>query len=239
MIRSFLVVLLSLVSPACGSPSAPEGSLRVLFIGNSLTAYNNLPAMVAALGRLGGPTVQVASALMDGSSLEDHWQSGPARTRVAEGWDFVVMQQGPSSLAESAVHLRTWAMEWATVIRAAGGEPALFAVWPDESRASFFPDVSANYRAAAEAVDGRFLPAGDAWLAAWAEDAGLGLYGPDRFHPSPLGSLLAALTIYAGLTGYMPELPARFEVGDSDLALSEPLRGLLVRAATAALGGAP
>ena len=43
---------------------------------------------------------------------------------------------------------------------------------------------------------GLLLPAGDAWRAAWAADARLPLYGPDGFHPSPMGTYLAALVIY-------------------------------------------
>jgi hypothetical protein len=51
-------------------------------------------------------------------------------------------------------------------------------------------------------VDGRCFPAGEAWRAAWAEDPALPLYGPDGFHPSPLGTYLAALVVYEGITGH-------------------------------------
>ena len=40
------------------------------------------------------------------------------------------------------------------------------------------------------------IPAGDAWRAAWGADSGLQLYGPDGFHPSPIGTYLAALVAY-------------------------------------------
>jgi hypothetical protein len=73
--------------------------------------------------------------------------------------------------------------------------------------------VRAAYRLAAEDVEGILLPAGDAWLAAWRSEPGLGLYGSDGFHPTVLGSYLAALAIYGGLTGTSPVgLPSRLQL---------------------------
>jgi hypothetical protein len=44
------------------------------------------------------------------------------------------------------------------------------------------------------------LPAGAAWREAWRLDPSLALYSDDGFHPSPLGSYLAALAIWRGLS---------------------------------------
>jgi hypothetical protein len=73
-------------------------------------------------------------------------------------------------------------------------------VWPSSTRMGDFDAVSASYAMAAKDVDGLLLPAGDWWRSAWRQDAALALYGPDGFHPSPLGSYIAALAIYRGLT---------------------------------------
>ena len=73
-------------------------------------------------------------------------------------------------------------------------------VWPDKSRFAFFEAVRVNYKAAADEVGGLFLPAGEAWLKAWERDTSLALYGGDNFHPSPLGTFLAALVIYERVT---------------------------------------
>ena len=51
---------------------------------------------------------------------------------------------------------------------------------------------------------GLLLPAGDAWRAAWAVDPGLPLYGPDGFHPSPMGTYLSALVIYEQIFAAAP-----------------------------------
>jgi hypothetical protein len=48
------------------------------------------------------------------------------------------------------------------------------------------------------------MPVGDAWREAWAADSKLALYGPDGFHPSLMGTYLAALVIYRQLTEVAP-----------------------------------
>ena len=57
----------------------------------------------------------------------------------------------------------------------------------------------ASYRNAAKAAGADLFPAGDAWRRAWACDRSLALYGPDGFHPSRLGTYLAALVVYGRL----------------------------------------
>jgi hypothetical protein len=63
-----------------------------------------------------------------------------------------------------------------------------------------FEGVKTSYEAAAQAVGGLFLPAGEAWRAAWHIDSHAALYGADGVHPTASGSYLAALVITAQLT---------------------------------------
>ncbi len=72
-------------------------------------------------------------------------------------------------------------------------------VWPSKARDRDFDAVSESYALAAQDVVGTLLPAGDAWREAWRRDPSLALYADDGFHPSGLGSYLAALTIWRGL----------------------------------------
>lgn len=175
-----------------------------MFVGNSLTQGNDLPLLVEALSLAGGRPLSTESVIHSGAALEDHWSLGTQDRIAAGGWRYVVLQQGPSSLPESRANLRAWTARFDAVIRGAGGVTALYMVWPENSRRSAFPAVSESYRLAARDVGGVLLPAGDAWIAAWRRKPSLALYGPDGFHPSRVGSYLAALTIYSGLTGGSP-----------------------------------
>jgi len=176
--------------------------IRVLFIGNSLTFANDLPGMVAAMGEADGRRVEVASIAAPDFSLEDHWQKGEARRAIARGgWSVVVLQQGPSALPASRALLVEYTKRFAREIRQAGATPALYMVWPSTARRGDFAAVSGSYATAAAAVEGLLMRAGDAWREAWRLDSRLPLYGPDGFHPSALGSQLAAMVIYQQLTG--------------------------------------
>ncbi|HEX9166653.1 MAG TPA: hypothetical protein VF862_12145 [Gemmatimonadales bacterium] len=200
--------LMVMVLAACGSgstapqePLDPE-ALNILFVGNSLTYTNDLPGVVAALVDSAGlGPVTVTSEAFPNFGLEDHWaQGGALRHLRRTGWDYVVMQQGPSA-TEGRPSLLEYAERFATPIRSAGAVPALLMVWPSSAREFDWDGVRDSYRMAAERADGIFLPAGEAWREAWARDASLLLYGIDGFHPSPLGTYLAALVVVERLTG--------------------------------------
>lgn len=237
-------LLVASVAAACSvSPSGagdtpeqerPPSSLAgdVLFIGNSLTAANELPGMVQSLADSAGDArLTTAAVTLGGAALEDHWAEGSALRAIDRGrWRFVVLQQGPSSLPESRVNLREWTRRFAERIRAIGAEPALYTVWPPADRRAFFADVIESYRLAAQDVRGVVLPVGQAWLAAWAHDSSLPLYGPDDFHPSVEGSYLAALVIYARLSGRSPVgLPTRFALPTGGVVRIPPHTAVLLQ----------
>ena len=193
---------------------SPE-TRRVLFIGNSLTYFNDLPAAVAALSEPAASPQLVCEAVVGGGyNLEDHWHKGDALRAIRQGsWSFVVLQQGPSASEEGRTSLIQWTRRFAAEIRKARAVPALYSVWPSVSRRQDFDGVLASYREAARGVDGILLPAGEAWRMAWKRDPALALYSDDGLHPTPAGSYLAALVIYARLSGHSPVgLPAKPEI---------------------------
>ena len=169
-----------------------------------------------------GTSIDTQSVAVSGASLLDHWNDGRARRAVASRrWTAVVLQQGPSTLPESRAELTRLSALFGEEIRRAGGRPALLMVWPLPGQQA--AAVSASYRAAAEATDSVLIPAGDAWVRAAAADPGLVLTEADGFHPSPLGTELAALSVVCTLfPGSRPQ---------PQLSLSEAQRRQLVTAA--------
>jgi hypothetical protein len=233
---TLLLVLLALVTAGCAQVVRSDGEepLRVLFVGNSLTHTNDLPAVVATLARGLGTEIEYETIAPGGMSLEDHWNAGRVPAEIATGvWDAVVMQQGPSALPESQANLREWADRLAEHARRHGARPALLTVWPEGYRANVLGDVIASYANAAKAADAELYPAGVAWQAAWSRTPSLPLYGSDGFHPSPLGTYLAALVVAAGLTGEQPPAAA-FSIDRPGFKLSvSPARARLLRTAAA------
>jgi hypothetical protein len=196
-IRSLLFCLLgSLVASA--ETDTAKHDLRLLFIGNSLTYTNDLPALVQEIGKLDGKKISVHSLSLPDHSLEDHWNNGNAETEIEKGiYDIVVLQQGPSAKPESQALLMDYAGRFTKACREHHAKAALYMVWPFKSRLFDLDQVIASYSNAASRTGSLLCPAGKAWKYAWEKDPGLDLYGPDNFHPGIKGSVLAAITIYS------------------------------------------
>lgn len=221
-----------------GAEPEPKGKpvkgMRVLFIGNSLTYANDLPLMVQALARSAGQEMYVEAVTYGGYNFEDQWNQGTALKALERmKWDFVVMQQGPSSLVENREDMRKWAKRFAPKIQKAGARQALYMVWPALDRVDYFDDVRESYSLAASDVKGIFIPAGEAWRAAWKRDPKAPLYSSDDFHPSTAGTYTAALSIYGMLTKKPTAgLPARLELTNGGkVDLPQALATLLQEAA--------
>lgn len=198
----FTLICIGLIAlTACdqGSANGQPDSLRILFIGNSLTYTNDLPGMLQKLLEQTDIDTVAESVALPNYGLQDHWANPETVQKIADGsWDYVVLQQGPSA-TEGRPSLLEYSEMFNDFITQAGGQTALYMVWPWLSRSFDFDLVSDAYRTAAEQVDGLLFPAGEAWRAAWRKDPNLGLYGPDNFHPSELGTYVAALVMYEQL----------------------------------------
>ena len=220
--RTFLQTALSLVAAGARVETRAQGDAkpaRVLFIGNSLTYANDLPSMIEALVTGSGGKMTSRMIAFPDFGLEEHWNDGRAMRALRDGnWTLVVLQQGPSSLAESQAILRDYTRRFADVAKQRGAQVALYSVWPPRSRATAFDAVTESYRRAAQDVNATLVPVGEAMRAALKRDATLPLFDADGFHPSPMGSYLAALVFFQRITGRSPETtPAPSQSGHKAL----------------------
>ena len=184
--------------------AAQTRTVRVLFLGNSLTAGNDVPALVQAMAQLNGTNIQYATVAPGGYAIEDHWRDGHQSLLESGNYDIVVLQQGPSTLPESQTNLREWSIAWANFARRLRIRTALYMIWPVRTQSDGFALVSQSYRNAAIAADASIFPAGEAWQQALRRNAALGLYQSDDLHATPAGSFLAAMVIARGLVGLDP-----------------------------------
>lgn len=205
--RAAALVASAVVLAGClsGSPTGvtafPDGLTRVLFIGNSHTYVHDVPAMLSAIARQrGDSSIRTSSVAFANFALEDHWYEGSAVRHLERArWEYVVMQQGPSSLAENQLHLARWTQQFTPLIRDAGATPVLYQVWPHVSRPQDFPAVRQSYASAAASVNGILAPAGAAWANSFSANPDVPLYDADGTHANILGAYVAALTIYASI----------------------------------------
>jgi len=91
-----------------------------------ITAFtNDLPAIIAAIARATNQRqLEYKTIAFPDHGLEEHWNGREGRKEIARAkWDFVVLQQGPSSLPESRVLLREYVKKFADEIKRVGAKP--------------------------------------------------------------------------------------------------------------------
>lgn len=217
----------------------PAAGRRVLFIGNSLTYMNDLPIVVQGIADAAkGDSLIIDMVAGPDMALIDHWNAGGAKSVIqSQPWDFVVLQQGPSSTAINRDSLRLTAKLFEPSITAAGAKAVLFSAWPTIDRRQDFARAAESYRLAAQDVGGLYAPVASAWVEAWARDPNLQLYS-DGLHASTTGTYLAALVIYSRILGKSPVgLPASFRLRNGvTMSFPTAVNTLLQEAAWAVVG---
>ena len=210
--------------------------LQILFVGNSYTYVNDLPAMIQALAAAdsGARPVTVDRVLAGGAHLRWHWtgkgRGGKpmrtcARAVIEKGLFDVVIIQEQSQMPAVAPDVT---VKYATLLsgaaRGRGAMPVMFMTWarrsdmkdprgadrPAMSPAAMQSALASAYIQAGKAGQADVAPVGLAWAAVGKARPALALHKGDGSHPSPAGSYLAACVFHAVLTGRSPVgLPAK------------------------------
>jgi hypothetical protein len=173
-----------------------EKQLKILFIGNSLTYTNDLPALVRKEGKNQDVTIKTEMIAYPNYALEDHWNDGKIQARIEKGgFDYVVVQQGPSSQSDGREMLLSYGSKIAAICKKADARLVFFMVWPARANLHTFDGVITNYRDAASESESLLCPVGEAWKKHIETTGDFSFYGDDGFHPSLKGSEVAAQII--------------------------------------------
>jgi hypothetical protein len=186
-----------------------DGRLRVLFIGNSYTYYNNLPEMFAGLAQASGrQEIVVRMVAPGGWRLKDHWMKGEARSLLnSEHWDYVVLQEqstlGINYYVEGRTRVagdelfRPYARLWSEEVHRAGATPVFYLTWAPRGTPEDQARLNFAYSRAARENDALLAPAGIAWSSVRDNDPAIGLFYRQGSHPSPAGTYLVACSLYS------------------------------------------
>jgi hypothetical protein len=192
--------------------------LRVLFVGNSFTYYNEMPAMVHDLaeGDPGARPIFSVEYTAPNWSLHEASDDGGLSDLITDvDWDVVVLQDASYYLADSESWWARETLPYASVLRrevaSAGGETMFFMTWgyehgaySEDSYDGMQARLADGYRTLAGILSAEIAPVGIAWGEALRDRADLELWKRDGHHPSRLGSYLAACVFYRELTGRDP-----------------------------------
>ena len=184
---------------SCGSRRPNDSAIRLLFVGNSLTYSNHLPTLVEAIGKSNGKNMVSEMLALPNYALEDHWNDGKMQRLICEGdFDFVVVQQGPSSQADGREMLSDYGQRIKKICSDRGTELAFFMVWPAKANWHTFEGVIRNYTDAASQTESLLCNVGIEFKKL-GDGGDFRFYAADNFHPSAEGSQIAADIIYSTL----------------------------------------
>ena len=180
--------------------------MRILMLGNSFTAANDLPQRLAQL-----TGAEVMAHTRGGARLSEQLNPNTrlgSQTRAAlqnEEWDYVVLQEmshGPITASKSFF---SSVEQLCRQIRANGALPILFATWAYQRGGAKLTDKGWDYDEMARKLSEAYHKAAlenNALIAdvgrrfyEWSDPQDL--YAADGVHPSELGSHIAAETIAA------------------------------------------
>lgn len=216
---SLAAVLFAFASVDEASTSRGGDTVRTLFIGNSLTSANNLPAMVAAIAKSRGDKLIYDAYTPGGARLSQHAASANVLKKLhQQAWDFVVLQEqsqlpgfGTRQLSKAVFPHATRLVEEA---RKANGRTSVVFYMAmahrngDPANKKVSSDlltfegarrrINKTYSTMAQQNQALVAPVGVAWRAVRKKYPEIALYA-DNTHPNPTGTYLAACVFYAML----------------------------------------
>jgi hypothetical protein len=177
----------------------------MLFVGNSFTARNDLPKLIAQLAAERGLAVEPMLLSMGGASLRMHWNKGQALKAIQEGkYDYVVLQEQSTLPVKNAARMRENVLLFDGAIKAAGAKTVLYMTWARKHSPDQQQVITDAYESIGREIGAVVVPVGRIWWRFMAKDESVALHDKDQSHPTLAGSYLAACAFLITLFGKSP-----------------------------------
>jgi hypothetical protein len=175
-------------------------ALNVLFVGNSFTARNDLPGLIARLASARGHRLAHLLISAGGASLRTHWNAGKSEQAIRDGgFDAVVLQEQSTLPVKNAKRMHENVRLFDRAIKAAGAKTVLYMTWARQHAPESQQTITDAYTAIGRELGATVAPVGAAWQQYLAKYDQPALHDKDQSHPSPAGSYLAACVFLAVL----------------------------------------
>lgn len=208
--------------PMVYSAANAQDSISVLFIGNSYTYVNDLPATLGTLATSLGKEITIDSKTNGGYTFQNHTTDPLTYSKIhSKPWDVVVIQgqsQEPS-FPDSQVNTQTlpYAVQLSDSIWSNNpcSNVMYYMTWGRQNGDQQWSEINTfekmntrlynAYMRMADSSDRAMVsPVGRAWSYVRANHPTINLYNADQSHPSAEGTYLAACTFYASLFQQSP-----------------------------------
>ncbi len=154
MLKFRLLILSLLFSGVSLFTMGSEDTLRVLFVGNSYTYYNNLPQLVSILSEQTGTKLITQKSVIGGAKLSEHWhglRDLKTKEMIRSGhYDIVILQEQSMGAIEQSDSLKFYAKLLCDLIKENGAVPYLYQTWAREKVPQYFETIEKVYAEVAE-----------------------------------------------------------------------------------------
>lgn len=193
--------------------------MKVLFIGNSHTYFNDMPKLFSDMCRsLTGEAVEVTMLAYSGRALRWHNKEyfSIRFALLYGGYDYCVIQQmghpfpGPEATEPEVAAL-------VSLCRMTHTKPVLYMTWAKQDEPERIAEIAGAYRALSEKYDTLLAPVGELFEALRVEHPEINLYWNDGAHASSNATYLIAAAFAMLLTGVRDLSPLSDETIDFDV----------------------
>lgn len=186
---------------------------RMLFVGNSRMFFNDMPRMVRKIADSAGANqkYQITMWATPGETLEGHWNKGKVKKLLDEGgWhEFVLQAESGAHHDEYRSRFAEYGAKFVDDARKRGIPASLIVGWAygvdqfdgnPEGQAYHHARIQSDHRSLARTSGAKLINVGSTWRELEQSRPAFPLTS-DGNHPTVQGSYLAALVIYAHLSG--------------------------------------
>ncbi len=190
--------------------------MKILFIGNSFTFYNAMPGFLKRIAYGEGERIEVDSVTFGGYKLSRHADLSTEdgayvdEKLSSDNWDYVVLQGQSAEPAKECESFLKAAREMCERIRKIGAKPVFYQTWSyydgsEKLTASgmsydeMYNKLKDGYATAANENNGILVPVGDYFYKHNLPHGDMDFICSDNYHPTRLGSYLAAVCFYRSL----------------------------------------
>jgi len=210
------------------SSALAQDTLRVLFIGNSMTYVHDLPALLTDLAGSNGRTIITAQNTPGGYYLSDHVTDPLSLSLMAQNYDYIVVQEQSAGNIQPVLPSITRPIGIIdSIAKAYCSKILLYATpgypethpWSVEPYEDMQAEIIYKYTLAARSVRAACLPTAHAFRDVIRNHPGISdmWVSPTDYHPGIKGQYLHACVLYSVLYNETPlGLPAPSGISISD-----------------------
>lgn len=178
--------------------------MKVLFIGNSHTYFNDMPQIFKDVCLQNGINAEVTMLAHGGKGFDFHCEQPEVRFNILYGeYDYIVLQHAAHPFGNEKVMFEA-AHKISEMIDKTTSKTVLYMTWSEKDNKSGQDKMADAYIRLGKEINAAVAPVGLLWWKYNDKYSDDELYYEDGQHASYIGSSLAAYAIFSAITKKVP-----------------------------------